>query len=49
MHNYINKKDYYTILGLDHHANQDQIKKMYKKLAVRWHPDKNLDNKETAK
>lgn len=39
------RKDFYAILNLDQNASKEQIKRMYKKLAVRWHPDKNLDNK----
>jgi molecular chaperone DnaJ len=37
---------YYEILGLDRTANETAIKKAYRKLAVRWHPDKNPDDPE---
>merc|ERR1719353_614040 len=40
--------DYYKMLGVPRTANDRQIKKAFRKLSVKWHPDKNPDNKEEA-
>lgn len=39
---------YYTKLGLEPNATADEIKKAYRKMAMKWHPDRNPDNKEEA-
>ncbi|OMJ20075.1 DnaJ-like protein [Smittium culicis] len=39
---------YYTILELDPQCDQDQIRKAYRRLSLKWHPDKNVNSKEQA-
>ena len=44
----MSKRDYYEVLGINRDASEDEVKKAYRKLAMKHHPDRNPDNPKSV-
>ena len=42
----MSKRDYYEVLGVNRDASADEIKKAFRRVAMKHHPDRNPDNKQ---
>ncbi|HEU4855173.1 MAG TPA: DnaJ domain-containing protein, partial [Nitrosospira sp.] len=40
----MSKRDYYEVLGINRDSSEDEIKKAYRRLAMKYHPDRNPDS-----